>query len=552
MGFFDTVGGQDLKKLYGAGVGAAKDLGSYMLDNTFYGTGKDMDIVKGLGQYLMSPAPKSQIEEIKKFREQEDDIVNMMGGMPEYTGLPPALGSYEARQMSPGEFKSRFGSPSFGQDSGLAIGDDSANIQNEIQRIKGGKEAEDFRSKEAQIIKEQGGVTNKDKGLIRSGENIKNMDDAFTGGMSAYMEALGGQLDDQKKKGQKPSKSNKELLEYYKKEFADATGISIDGKPDKRDALMAFGLALMQNKAGKGFNVGKMLAATGEAGEKALPLLTKAQDRAKAEQVAAGKYALGQIAAGKSASAALAAEERAFAKEVYLAEMKREDEREEAKLKGEEIKGGYFDERLKGLDIRMGNTAKGAVFSNPPAALNKVNDRLKATNGGIATVDEITGLAQSIINKDYTTLSLVQDRVNSVLVGFGIKDANLTFGKSGVSDEDNLKALQDSLISRYKKFLTQETGNGISNTDVERLQALLGQIDLVGNPEGSLIRLEEVRQIFEGERKKARALSDELMDPSFYASQEIYDSMDFNKLKDENKNYTIVTPKGSSTPTIKV
>tara|TARA_R110000787_G_C13336814_1_gene437842 strand:- start:114 stop:1061 length:948 start_codon:yes stop_codon:yes gene_type:complete len=315
---------------------------------------------------------------------------------------------------------------------------------------------------------------------------------------------------------------------------------------------MAFGLALMQNKAGKGFNLGKMLKATGEAGEKALPLLTKAQDRAKAEQVAAGKYALGQIAAGKSASAALAAEERAFAKEVYLAEMKREDEREEARLKGVEIKGGYFDERLKGLDIRMGNTAKGAVFSNPPAALNKVNDRLKATNGGIATVDEITGLAQSIINKDYTTLSLVQDRVNSVLVGFGIKDANLTFGKSGVSDEDNLKALQDSLISRYKKFLTQETGNGISNTDVERLQALLGQIDLVGNPEGSLIRLEEVRQIFEGERKKARALSDELMDPSFYASQEIYDSMDFNKLKDENKNYTIVTPKGSSTPTIKV
>jgi hypothetical protein len=36
---------------------------------------------------------------------------------------------------------------------------------------------------------------------------------------------------------------------------------------------MAFGLAAMQNRAGKGFNVGRMLESLGQAGEKALPAL---------------------------------------------------------------------------------------------------------------------------------------------------------------------------------------------------------------------------------------------------------------------------------------
>ena len=329
------------------------------------------------------------------------------------------------------------------------------------------------------------GVTDEELSSMNKEEKEDALQKAFASGVDSYQEALLG-----KKKTQPKFKDKQEAIDYYKKEFADATGIKIDGKPDTKDAMIAFGLALMQNKAGKKFDVGKMLEATGKAGEKAMPLLTKAKDQAKAEQVAAGKYALDQITAGKSASAALAAEERAFAREVALKQMENDRKIQEALAKGQEIKGGYNDERLKGLEIRMGNTAKGAVFSNPNAALNKINDRLKATNGGIATVDEITKLAQDIINKDYTSLSLVKDRANSILVGFGIADKNLVFGEKGMSDEDNLKALQDSLISRYKKFLTQETGNGISNQDVDRLKALLGQIDLIGNPQGSLIRLE--------------------------------------------------------------
>ena len=81
-------------------------------------------------------------------------------------------------------------------------------------------------------------------------------------------------------------------LAEYKKEFAAATGVDVSGKVDKSQALMAMGLALMQNRAGKGFNVGKLLNAVGQAGEKALPSLEKAKTEAKKAGLAAGQYAL--------------------------------------------------------------------------------------------------------------------------------------------------------------------------------------------------------------------------------------------------------------------
>ena len=57
----------------------------------------------------------------------------------------------------------------------------------------------------------------------------------------------------------------------------------------------------MQNRAGSGFNVGRILSSVGEAGEIAMPELDKAIDRARAAKLAAGKYALEQIAADESA-----------------------------------------------------------------------------------------------------------------------------------------------------------------------------------------------------------------------------------------------------------
>ena len=44
---------------------------------------------------------------------------------------------------------------------------------------------------------------------------------------------------------------------------------------------MSLGLALMQNRAGKGFNVGRILSSVGEAGEVALPALLPQEKKQK-------------------------------------------------------------------------------------------------------------------------------------------------------------------------------------------------------------------------------------------------------------------------------
>ena len=83
----------------------------------------------------------------------------------------------------------------------------------------------------------------------------------------------------------------KEFKDYIN-EFGEATGLDISGDPDTKQALMSFGLALMQNRAGKGFNLSNILGAVGEAGEAAMPDFRKAVAEAKATRARAGAFAL--------------------------------------------------------------------------------------------------------------------------------------------------------------------------------------------------------------------------------------------------------------------
>ena len=152
-----------------------------------------------------------------------------------------------------------------------------------------GKEKEDFRAKEEARL----------QGTPPTPENKEKIqEDAFKMIMEENLRAAG------KGKNVKGSGGARDL-DFYKKEFAKATGVDISGKPDKSNFLMALGLNLMQNRAGKGFNLGKILGAVGEATEKAMPKLIEAQKEAKANMIAAGKYAI-QAKAKDAATAAAA------------------------------------------------------------------------------------------------------------------------------------------------------------------------------------------------------------------------------------------------------
>ena len=120
-----------------------------------------------------------------------------------------------------------------------------------------------------------------------SGEDTTSeVDGADTPAKKATVKAL-----DQFLKEARPGIKPKTFDEYIN-EFGEATGLDVSGEADTKQALMSFGLALMQNRAGKGFDISKILTSVGEAGEAAMPDFRAALSQAKAIRAKAGSYAL--------------------------------------------------------------------------------------------------------------------------------------------------------------------------------------------------------------------------------------------------------------------
>ena len=136
--------------------------------------------------------------------------------------------------------------------------------------------AEEFREKEAARVEMQGGL----KSQPIEGQEEDASVTAFLSSMDEFINSA---------RESAPYKPTERSIEEYKKAFAEATGIDISGKPAKSSALMSLGLALMQNRAGSGFNVGNILRALGQAGEVALPKLEAAKKEARNDMIAAGK-----------------------------------------------------------------------------------------------------------------------------------------------------------------------------------------------------------------------------------------------------------------------
>ena len=349
-------------------------------------------------------------------------------------------------------------------------------------------------------------------------------------------------------KKQPKAKSREDLLEKYKQEFADATGIDISGKPDTSQALMAMGLGLMKNRAGKGFNVGKMLSAVGEAGEKAMPALAAAKKEAKAARIAAGKYALGQIKADEDVESAIAASELAFQREYLLKEMGMRQKDREANYKDGEVKNPYNSEVMDGLNIRMGRSRDGAKYMDPSNALKKIAGTQRKVNGALETLDQMEVLLDDLGDANTgNAAKLIGDRVKTLMVAGGLTDAKVAFPETGISTEDELRAYQKSIVNEFKRFLTQETGNGISNVDIKNLEQLLGDVSVFTNPLTAKKRLSRIRRIFTGKRKSVAALRDNIMDPKYYATeQEFLDNQEkFDTLLSGNTTYRFVDDAGS-------
>lgn len=378
--------------------------------------------------------------------------------------------------------------------------------------------------------------------------------------------------------GQQPKKK----LEDYKEDFAKATGINISGKVDKSQALMALGLSLMQNKAGKGFNVSNMLAAVGEAGTKAMPAFAEAKKEAKAAQLAAGKYALGQVDADEKARIAQAAAAKERLADVQMSILEMNEKRAlkvlefqndrilanaEARAKAIEAQNKADREAGKitnpwndkpvvgmtGLILRKGYSPdlKTDVFYDGDGTAKKFGIAYGNTLQALNEVDTLEQLMIDVQNSpEGATARLLLDRGKTAIANLGFNQEDLfkditykdfATGENvtikGISAESSIEAIQDAILAQYKRFLSQETGNGISEGDYQRLAALVGKISLFGNLNENRARLQELREFFMTPKRQIESVLAELGDRKNYISESEY--MDAQAALDDVLNTSV-------------
>jgi hypothetical protein len=395
--------------------------------------------------------------------------------------------------------------------------------------------------------------------------------------VSSYGKLLASAVEDfEKALGSDQAPKGARSIEEYKKDFTDATGIDISGEPDNRAALIALGTALMQNRAGKGFNVGSILSEVGKAGEKALPAFEAARKEAKANQVAAGKFALDAKQRDSQAKQDFLIQQRNFLTktqqglrlaaqqridtiqdnhEKYMAERdlaiieanaEVEKERIEAQLEaikadaeGREVKNDYqvTDPTTK-LTYRKAFTDGGtrAVFADPVDTANLYSSAYQKMLRTNNTFDRIESLLTDIANSPAPTVEKFYERAVSALVGFGIKPeaVGAKFTAAGVSKESEINALIRVLLAENKRLATQETGNGISNVDVQGLKEAFGETSLIQNPQEALVSLREARNIFNTPFKSIQNVYSELQQRENFATDEAYERTQRRLEKDLN------------------
>jgi molybdopterin converting factor small subunit len=252
-------------------------------------------------------------------------------------------------------------------------------------------------------------------------------------------------------------------------------------------------------------------------------LFEKAKAEARAGQIAAGKFALQETKADRVAALATAKEKRkalaALGKEFRDENSKRrleyikhknnmEIELLKADLKPVDAKGKVTTTTLEGnpylkVDTAFITGSRNRVFLAPVQQAEKHANQyvnlLEAQNS-IREVQDILKKLAAQPNKP-SAIALLEGRVLSLLKPLGIGDTDYSQGvdkiiKEGTTPEQQVEAIQARLISQYKKFLTKETGNGVSEGDIERLKQLIGEIK-VGQPiAANLNRLDQLSQIF--------------------------------------------------------
>ena len=359
-------------------------------------------------------------------------------------------------------------------------------------------------------------------------ENDEKLGNAVEGADNSAKQATVGALSEflaQARPGIKP-----QTYGEYIKEFGDVTGLDVSGDPDNKVALMSFGLALMQNRAGKDFNVSKILTSVGEAGEAAMPDFRRAVAKAETIRAKAGEYALGKTEKDK----AKAMNRNSYViipKQGGLASSILKNNGEFTRLNSYElnnlIDNKKFNDEYEIIDssvytdmtkslITAQNKDQKKVFLEKPSSIPLFSGSKTTFDVFYANPNNPTGMKSKVINpelavnaiqtleksltrrvdkfRDIAKLINVTDDIDaaSQVASFG-KQLAISFGiKLGDGETTPLKQLNALLIelkARNAAEILGESGKTISDNDRNLVDSIVGSINpLKGDADIDLLK----------------------------------------------------------------
>jgi len=477
-----------------------------------------------IGDYLSSEDPES-------YKKRESNISG-----PEVF-LPNENSSFR-------EGKNKIGAQTMVDVPGMDIFTEAGQqaLTDQINAVNQNKESTTDNTDGSATAEEENNITKQTTDTDGSGENLTAAQTATKTALSEFLA--------QARPGVEP-----QTYDEYIKEFGDATGLDISGEPDTKQALMSFGLALMQNRAGKGFDVSKILTSTGEAGEAAMPDFRKAVAESKAVRAKAGEYALGKtkedqnaamnrknyyiVPKGKGGLKGIASNldkgQFSMLNSYELNNLTNNKEFNEQyeivpnstyeKVLAATIKTPEWGEKYltKYEDIPLFNDA-GDDFKIPVQRLNgnykgpdkpkrgffnpeKYDDyygRFKRMDTKINKLSDQLGKAFKISSDGKLNFGgQVADDIKGFAQAFGIGDG----GKA--TDAAEVEYILNSVAAKNSPKILGEAGKTISDNDRLRVEAIIGKMKKTGSPAALRLALQEVYELIvvEGKRDIRQGLS---------------------------------------------
>ena len=376
-----------------------------------------------------------------------------------------------------------------------------------VDKIKGEEEDKKPTIKTSEVID-----TSFDSDLDADKDTTTEVEGADTPAKKATVKALDAFLAESRP-GVKPK-----TFDEYINEFGEATGLDVSGEADTKQALMSFGLALMQNRAGKGFNISNILRATGEAGEAAMPDFRKAVAEAKAIRAKAGSYALSQ----RESDQKKAMDRRSYVvipKEGGLQNSVLQNTGRFSRLNSYELNNlmnnEEFNNRFEVVDastymdmtkslITAANKNKKKVYLEKPRSVplfggskitvdvfyanpnNETGAKSRVVSPEIAVnaietmekgltrrIDKFRDIAKVINQTGVSAADQVRSFGNQLAISFGIP-----MGKGETDPVKQLNTLLTELKARNAAEILGESGKTISDNDRKLVDQIVGAIDV--------------------------------------------------------------------------